>query len=61
MNAKSTRVRLRAGQREESFEISHAERILNMPNNGGWELSDKEYQYKDGIIKRRAVKGSERK
>lgn len=32
------------------FEVSHAERLLNMPNNGGWQLPenskfefDKEY------------------
>lgn len=33
------------------FDISHAERILRFPNNGGWELKDSKYQYsiKDGI------------
>jgi hypothetical protein len=41
------------------FEISHAERLLNMPNNGGWQLpKDSEYELKDGIISRRNKKGS---
>lgn len=42
------------GNRE--FEISHAERLLNMANNGGWELADKNYELKDGIIVRRNTK-----
>lgn len=36
----------------QSFEINHAERLLRMPNNGGWKLNEKsEYQFnqKDGI------------
>lgn len=54
---KTTTVILRCkalGNRE--FEISHAERLLSMAKNGGWELADKEYEYKDGIIVRRNSK-----
>lgn len=30
----------------EEFEINHAERILRMPNNGGWQLpEDSEYKF----------------
>jgi hypothetical protein len=58
--AKTTIVRLTCtslGSRD--FEISHAERLLNMPNNGGWQLpKDSEYELKDGIISRRNKKGS---
>lgn len=39
MGAKVTMVRLTAGERTESFEISHAERILAMENNGGWKVA----------------------
>jgi hypothetical protein len=31
-------VELQIGEKKESFEINHAERILKMPNNGGWKL-----------------------
>ncbi len=36
----------------EEFEISHAERLLRMPNNGGWQLSEKtpfEFSKENGI------------
>lgn len=35
------------------FEISHAERLLSMRNNGGWVLSDKEFEFKNGVISKR--------
>ena len=45
------------GSRE--FEVSHAERLLAMPNNGGWQLpKDSEYVYEDGNISRRVKKGT---
>jgi hypothetical protein len=45
------------GSRE--FEVSHAERLLAMPNNGGWQLpKDSEYEYEDGTISRRSKKGT---
>lgn len=37
------------------LEIDHAERILRMPNNGGWKLPDDspyQFDYYDGITKR---------
>lgn len=39
----------------QEFEINHAERILRMPNNGGWRLPDNspyQFDYYDGITKR---------
>jgi len=29
---------LQCGDKTQEFEVNHAERILRMPNNGGWEL-----------------------
>lgn len=56
---KTTTILLRCkalGDRE--FEISHAERLLNMANNGGWELADKNYELKDGnLVRRNTNKG----
>jgi hypothetical protein len=50
--AKTTQVVLERqfdGQQQE-FEVSHAERILQMPNSG-WELpEDSEFELKDGSI-----------
>lgn len=51
---KTTYVTLRCealGERQ--FEISQAERLLNMKPNGGWVLFDKQFEFKDGIICRR--------
>lgn len=32
----------------EDFEINHAERLLRMPNNGGWELpKNSEYNFSE--------------
>lgn len=43
---------------EQEFEVSHAERLLGWPNNGGWHLpKESEYEYKDGSISRRNKKG----
>lgn len=53
--AKTTQVILMRqfdGQATE-FEVSHAERILTMPNSG-WQLpADSEYEYKNGYIVKR--------
>ena len=61
MAAKVTMVTLKhqvLGDRE--FEISHAERLLAMANNGGWELPSGKYELKDGsIIVRKAKKGTD--
>ena len=37
-NKRVKTVELQVGKIKESFEISHAERILSMTNNGGWKL-----------------------
>lgn len=42
---------------ERNFEISHAERLLSIKNNGGWYLNDKNFELKeDGTIVRRSKK-----
>ena len=45
---------------EQEFEVGHAERLLRMKNNGGWELpKDSKYEYNEtNGIKRRANKGN---
>lgn len=46
---------------DRQFEVSHAERLLAMPNNGGWHLpKDSQYEYKDGSITRRNSKKDNR-
>lgn len=40
MYAKTTTVTLVANGVTRDFELSHAERLLCMPNNGGWHLPD---------------------
>lgn len=52
MNAKITSVTLCANGMEKSFEISHAERILNLKNNGGWILSDENFIFENGKLER---------
>lgn len=37
---RTNKVVLQAGDVKQEFEITHAERILRMPNNGGWHLPD---------------------
>lgn len=37
---RTNRVVLQAGDKTQEFEVNHAERILRMPNNGGWRLPD---------------------
>lgn len=52
MENKSKTVRLQVGDKMQSFEISHAERLLRLPNNGGWQLpTSSEFELtKDGLI-----------
>lgn len=48
----------------EDFEINHAERLLRMPNNGGWELPvNSEYNFSEtnGIGLRKTEKIDTRK
>ena len=46
----------------DDFEIAHAERLLMMPNNGGWELpkdSTFEFTKENGIRHKRDKKAEE--
>ena len=60
--AKTTKVILTCpslGERE--FEVSHAERLLAMPKNGGWHLpEDSQYVLDNGSITRRNTEKSNR-
>lgn len=47
---------LQVGDVKQEFEINHAERILRMPNNGGWYLPDDsnyEMDQQNGIVIKR--------
>ena len=59
MNAKITMVTLEADGVTRDFEITHAERLLAMPNNGGWKLpGDSKYEFvNDGLQFRKDKKG----
>lgn len=63
MNAKTTKVRLVAGEMQGDFEFSHAERILKMKNNGGWILpADSPFEFVgDGLRYRETAEGSKGK
>lgn len=57
MNAKTTTVTLCANGVTLEFEISHAERLLNMPNNGGWHLPENsKFEYVNNGLRRRQDK-----
>ena len=57
MNAKTTTVTLVANGVTREFEISHAERLLRMPRNGGWELPENSnYEFLDNGLRRRGNK-----
>ena len=63
MTAKVTKVVLECPtlNTTEEFEINHAERLLRMPNNGGWQLpEDSPYYFdvKNGIGYKQTKKGS---
>lgn len=63
MNAKTTTVKLSCaeiGCSRKAFELSHAERLLSMPRNGGWYLDDEDFELIDGIITRRHKKEADR-
>lgn len=42
METKVSTIRLQAGSRVEAFGVEHAERLLRMPNNGGWHIAEGE-------------------
>ena len=57
MNAKTTTVTLVANGVTQDFEFAHAERILRMPNNGGWKLpEDSKFEFIDNGLLRRGNK-----
>jgi hypothetical protein len=57
MNAKTTTVTLVANGVTQDFEFAHAERILRMPNNGGWKLpEDSKFEFIDNGLQRRGNK-----
>ncbi len=57
MNAKTTTVTLMANNVTREFEISHAERLLRMPNNGGWHLPENsKFEFVNNGLQRRQDK-----
>ena len=61
--AKFTEVELEntAANSRQTFEINHAERLLRMPNNGGWQLPEKtpfEFSKENGIRYKTHKKGN---
>lgn len=57
MNAKTTTVTLVANGVTREFEFSHAERLLRMPKNGGWELpKDSKYEFVNNALQCRGNK-----
>ena len=62
-NSKVTLITLNCpalGDRE--FEVSHAERLLSMPNTGGWQLPDgSDFVFENGTINRKVKKGTDAK
>ena len=60
---RTNRVVLQVGDKRQEFEINHAERILRMPDNGGWRLpDDSNYQMDEvnGLTSKR-YKGKDKK
>lgn len=59
--AKKTSVTLAckaAGVEEREFEITHAENLLRMPNNGGWYIpAESQFEFRNGTINRKNKKG----
>ncbi len=56
MQERIKKVILEAGEVRREFEITHAERLLRMPNNGGWHFpqdSDFEITEQNGVELRR--------
>lgn len=57
MNAKTTYVTLEANGVTRDFELSHAERLLRMPNNGGWHLPENsKFEFVENGLRRRQDK-----
>jgi len=61
MNAKTTTVTLEANGVTREFELSHAERLLIMPNNGGWHLPENsKFEFVNNGLRRRQDKNENR-
>lgn len=59
MNAKTTNVKLSCdaiGVKQREFEVSHAERLMTIPCNGGWYIDDEDFELNNGNIIRRPKK-----
>lgn len=57
MKAKITAVSLVANGIKREFEFAHAERLLRMPNNGGWRLPENsKFEFVDYALQRRTDK-----
>lgn len=43
------------GVESQAFAFTHAERLLSMPDNGGWELNDNNFEYskEDGLRRKK--------
>lgn len=59
---RKTKVILEANGQKESFDIAHAERLLKMPDNGGWHLpyNSPFKMTKDGITVRENSGGTKK-
>ena len=51
MNAKTTMVTLQAGVIIQEFDFETAERILRIPNNGGWKVADDKFEFVDNALR----------
>lgn len=66
MNAREeTKVMLKCdaiGIDSQAFAFGHAERLLMLPHNGGWELNDNNFEFDEehGLTKRRKNKAGVR-
>ena len=57
MAAKVTLVTLVANGVTREFEFEHAERLLQMPKNGGWTLpEDSKFEFEDNVLQRKQDK-----
>ncbi len=57
MNAKTTPVTLVANGVCRAFDLEHAERLLRMPHNGGWQLpANSQYEWVDNGLRYRKDK-----
>lgn len=57
MNAKTTTVTLVVGNVTRDFELTHAERLLGMPRNGGWKLPENsKFEFVNHALRRRSDK-----